>query len=918
MKTSSENEEWVYLSDILRFMKKRRSRYVLFALLCALVAIGCVSLLPPRYLMEASFKEAHMRNETSSMSMLKTLLKHPAQVDLGTQAVSVMKSRQLIQAVIEEMQMQGETKLGSLKTRFCERLKDRWRLSTFAEKEKTSLCHLKHVFYTGQEVKRFYIHAHPVKGIEVYSLQKKKMLPHARDHTYREQDLLFSLELFPYAEMDRDSILEIYPMEMAIDRVLKQLKVKVRREDVTMVDLSYRASDPVQGAQFLNMLMQKYQHYLVKENERIAKAQLEYLTRRQEEIAGKLDEILNKHVQYLEENLGAQGLMGLHQELEIVESRRKRYEQRVLDIDFAMNKLQKIRGTQLVLLDILGPEGQRLQQELLGLRKQKAALDFTQLKRGSGVNEKNAHKKRRSLRTYLRMRPSFKQQQLLFTREQQLEQEKRKPLDEMFPVFAALRAHLRQLGDQQRRYISQSFPDIECEEDFHGLDLEMAKDLHLTYTHQLDEISLKRQELQLALEKMEEEDFDVSSLMHLAEDEMSRQVMQENTRLMSDLKNEKYFSDRDRVRMREQLTRNKEFLHHHFFDKIELIELRSEMMISKMSALKQEIQHLIDQEIDLTERQIERLFKEQVAALEAENSYLQEQLLKVHEELKSLPHKWLMENRMQLQSDLNISMMEGMSQLVESKNIEHHLLQVESKPIDVAYVPLKPKENSLILYGILGALLGALVLLGIDIGVRLSRGLPVSVEHLRMKHLQAIGPFPHKIGAKLDRVSARHLEMLRHMFRFFFQETPLIGGVVLNGKENYTPLLGELFHISGKKTLLIELFPRKEEKVGLMDYLTGTVKELIIKRREKFDLIPFGFAHPYAMEILSRRGWPHVLEQLQQMYSVILIVTRTQATHSETQQLMHSLQKVVITLDEESLHDLYPYLQKKALYVALE
>lgn len=909
--------EFIHIGDVVRLLKRYKKRYLVLVVFCAVLSMGLVSLLEPKYLLKASFKEASIKSETSSAHMLKTLLKNPSHNDLGTQALSVMKSRQLLEGVVAALHLQGEVKVAPLTHRLLIRMSKRWHC---APSEELS-CQCKNIRYKGKEIKRFYVRSNASGGIEVYSLQQHQVLTRRSDDSYHEGELTFSLDIVPqWKKMTVPFLIKIYPMQTAIDRVAEHLKIKVRREDVTVLDLMYQDVDPGRGAAVLNTLMQYYQHYLFQENERIAGAQLEYLTRRQQEIAEKLDTILHTHVEYLQSHLGAEGLMGLHQELEMIESRKKRHQQRVLEIDLDLNKLHQMQKKKLFMVDSFGVEGKKLQQELLGLKKQKEMWAVAQFKRGHSVAQlKNTQKRTRKV---LHTHNTFEGIHKLHTHKEEVARKIVQGPYLTLPVFALLRTQMSKTSDGE---VVLQEGRVGATREFQGIDLEMAKQLYIEYTHQLDEILLRKKELELALDNIQDKNFDVSSLAHLAGEGISQEVIQETMHLSTDLKNEKYFSDKDRSRMREQLERNIQFLTHHFLDRMTLTDLRAETIADKLQQLQQRMKHLVDREIDCVEEQLEQLVAEQLAALQAEKNYIQERMQEVQEELKGIPSKWLMENRMQLQSDLNISMMEGMSQLVESKNIEHHLLQVESKPIDEAYIPLKPTHSSLLLYGICGGLFGFLSIFGCDIGRRVLRGFPVSIPGLRYRSLHAIGPFPYKTFSVLEKLSAQQLDMLRQIAYFLFPQERVTAGVILNGQADYTTLLGELLTLSGKTTLLIELFPSKGHTGGIVDYLTGRCKELTVIRKEGLDRISLGSHHPYAMEILNRKEGQVLLKTFQERYQMVLMVTRGTVTCSETKKLIDYCHKMVITLDEESVDDLYPYIRHEAkaqhpfaLYVAFE
>lgn len=950
-------DDFIHIGDFKRFFKRKKKSIITLGIASAFTTMMVCFIIEPKYILQASFKEATMRAESSSSSMLRTLLKSPGSVDLGTQALGIMKSRQLIQRVVEEMGLQGNIKNSSLKNKLTKRCFVNYRLAIGKIVDNTPFYKVKTVSYLGKEQKKIDLHWVSKDRIEVYSSEGEFLCEQDPKEVFILPDVKFSLEINVEGFSSGRDLLVIDPMQITIDKVISKLKVKVRREDPNFLDLSYIDIDPKRGACLLNLLMQEYKSYLVKENDRIARAQLEYLTTRQGEIADKLDETLKYHVEYLQTTLGDKGFMGLHQEIEMMESKKKRHQQRLLEIDLDINKLSRIKAKKLFLLQdsFLGQEVTPMQHMLLGLKKQKDGLDLAVMKRISSFS-KQAKKEHPILRFNTSRETINNLENTLDILETS---------NHLLPVFANLKNQLQNLylekdinnldkiewinnlkhemqkdlllvPSEQKNSVMHKIhllnlrktilkerleKEIAVPRELEGIDLETAKTLHVQYVHELDESRLKKRELQFAFDRIEEESFEISSITDLVRDVITQDIVKETTQLSSELKNERYLSDKDRLRLKQQLSRKKEMFKIHLQQKMYLLDLRLQLIEEKIIILQQIISDLVNQEIAIVEEQIDSMLKEKIEASDIERKAINKKLQELQIEMKSIPRKWLIENRLQLQSDLNVGIMEGMSQLVESKNVEHHLLQVESKSIDEAYIPLKPIQRSLILYSLLGGCLGALITMGVSVGKRVTKGFPISLEGLNSRRLQIAGPFLHKPSFQdLNTLKKEDLEILREVVRVLLEDKVSIASAILNGMPNYTYILGQLLVLSGKKILLIDLTFSPTKEKGILEYLMGKTKDILINQQEQVHKILLGCDNTYIVELLSTIKFRQLLQDVESSYDIILIVTDKKVNSSEARKLSEFSQKMIITLDEESLDDLYPYnqLKKTPLYLAFE
>ena len=133
-------------------------------------------------------------------------------------------------------------------------------------------------------------------------------------------------------------------------------------------------------------------------------------------------------------------------------------------------------------------------------------------------------------------------------------------------------------------------------------------------------------------------------------------------------------------------------------------------------------------------------------------------------------------------------------------------------------------------------------------------------------------------------------------------------GFVLNGETNYTEALSHIVSMSGKKVLLIEAFPKKMQQKGLIHYLLGKSGAANITSKGKFDVLSLGGQTDYISELLAREKFSKFISDCEDIYDYIFIVTKDSPNSPVARGFLDKTSKLMITLDEESLDDLYPFI----------
>ena len=226
---------------------------------------------------------------------------------------------------------------------------------------------------------------------------------------------------------------------------------------------------------------------------------------------------------------------------------------------------------------------------------------------------------------------------------------------------------------------------------------------------------------------------------------------------------------------------------------------------------------------------------------------------------------------------------------------------IESAPIDLALAPLHPIFPKVLLWGVLGFLLGGSLGSLFVFGKGLVHGLEATDEHLSAMGYPVLGHLN----------SIENLETLRRLQAYFDPSMEAKGVqqlLLLQGEgPDYTSELADLFLKRGKKVLTIDLRlndPAKIATRGLTDYLAGKIQHLPKRLGKHGDWIAAGSATRYGIELINSHAFKSLLTQLEGEYDWILLNSGALPTSSEGEILLSIFPNAAITLTHETLEDL--------------
>lgn len=245
--------------------------------------------------------------------------------------------------------------------------------------------------------------------------------------------------------------------------------------------------------------------------------------------------------------------------------------------------------------------------------------------------------------------------------------------------------------------------------EFEGIDLDTAQTLYGNYTLERDRCNRLLREMSSCTSKIDDPSFELSGLLQVLSDPISSEIIKRATTLSMQLADPKSWSEKEQIRIKESLQAEKSFLKEHIAQESSVLEMKLALFEEKMRTLKQTA----------------------LLLLEKEKGLVEEQLSLIQTKMAALPEKWALENRLKLKKDLIKQILEGLTQLSESKVIARNLFQLDSKPLDLADALPLIEHPHFLLYSSLGGLVGAFFTFLLLLSRQMARGFPISAEFLR-------------------------------------------------------------------------------------------------------------------------------------------------------------------------------------------
>jgi tyrosine-protein kinase Etk/Wzc len=852
---------FITLADLKRLFLRSRHKLKVWAFLAGGITLLLLLRQEPRYCAKATFRQSSRKSD--QQLGFKGFLKSVGVQDLESAAASVMQSKIFLRGVVEDLGLQMSMSQKSRFSRFLTKIGNNLSAECGRTLKDADPFLFRQVIYKGDSPLQFTVRFLSKSDYELMDEHHQVLTTGTVGKVLRLQDVQFILEKTPAdLVLGLPCHLTIHTCEKAVEELLHSLEINPSPADSHLLVLTFAHPDRHLTALMINQIMENYQAYLRNENDEIARVQLGYLEQRQNELMEDVNRALSEQSLYLKNNLQKNGLAGLFQEMDgegFAIPKEKEYISKLYDIDLELKRLERAKTPQ-----------KKLEYAEALLKKPQDQLQSTNLQM-------------EEVQTLLTHVEKGDQPPLeLLERYQKKEiAEDGEPL-KLYLKHLLHHLFLRQQELQENFQIRSS---LSC--DFQGVHPDTAEQLYLGYQNQLHEIQVTVRQLLFVSDQIEQPDFELSSLCSILSDAVTQTMVDKASQLALQLRDESNHSGKEQARVKEALSTQKCFISHHIDQMIELHKLRAKLTEDKITALQEATMDLMKKEKELIE----------------------DKLLELRHQFSDLPELCRLENEIKFKKKLSMSVLEGMTELTESKIVNHRLHQVESKPVDRAVVPQKPKRPHLLLFSLLGGMLGVAVGFTLDLGKGLFRGLPVSAESLKAYGHSVCGSLSSGVANSLRDLNDQDLETLRRVALFTQSSkcTALIGGPYLD----YSHQLAELFSMQKQRVLLIQCafdaVVSVRDVPGLWHCLAEGLSPCPVRHLSTYDYLPTGGTTRHGAELLSCPDFADLLETLKPQYDRILLFSSA-SDSAEALALLRHAGFAVVTANEETFEALHPYV----------
>ena len=936
----SENENFIIFSDVKRVFIRYKWIICAGAILFGAIGFYFRMQLPVSYEVISTFKEAQSASSTSGKGLFETMVKS---IGMGgdQKGFYIITSSQMLKPVVEKLGLQA---LIAPKNGWRGRLQQ-MRDALKAERGKPTFPEENFVFenvnYEPEETKKYEVFFTSKESFEVRSLKAQVLAQGQVGKPVQFEDVTLTLKKTP----SNIKLRRCYPLSLSsvqghILELREAIEVDAVKGDRSLINLTFNHRDREFGKKLLNTLMLEYENYLVRENKRISREQIGYLEERRDEFCSQMDAFLKDHVDYLKKSLGETGFLSLGQHLPILQERKKDLMGNLLELDDEYGGLLSATSSSAFKLNA---EMTGLQRELHGLMKHRDelglalmasptpaafiakldALNLQEVRIKTGVdnffsplvsNLRQIKKERDEI-----FCDALEFGKLLSPDAHQLKkiQEEKKRISTLINekkhvemTASYLKNQLRLLSMQEDILKQRVFHRTSLPDEFLGVDISTLKKLLLDYLQERDGSLSKIRKLEFVKDQMEKEEVEWVSLGAALPDSLSTEMVLEMGQLVQQMRKKRSYTEKELERMVRSFSEKKSNLIKHMNQTLHLQELQTDLINQRICLVQTTMLDLFNKDIALIGQQIKDRVADRLVQVSREKGFIQGQIEQIVNEMGKVPETWLKERQLQFSSEMHKGMLESLVRLVESKNIESHLMTVESKTLDFAYAPLIPGHPKLKLITFLGIVIGMVLTFGACFIWAFYRGVPLTLENLMVRGKKAIGKLSKKISVE---EKSTDLEVLRSLSLLLKEQerSPLVATLVLGEGVDYSPYFAKLLEKEGRKTLVIDLdFSKKvrQKKLsGLIHYLEGETKQPTLQSKPYGTFIPMGGYSPFGDEMLKSKKFHDFIDKEKHQYDVVLLALPKKAKESLPKSFFSCSNVMVVRLANECFSELLPY-----------
>lgn len=793
-----DDEFKIPLKDILNAVRKSRKRITLFTLASAFLFAGFSLFKPILYLGEATFKEKSNSHASTNSNNLASFLLSGLSAGSQSDARTMMTSRKLMEEIVKTLNMQAViveagTSEGLLIRPF-RNLEVEYNIFRKKEvpplKDRSYAVRASQIAYSG-ELPLSYSILFDSEDTFQLSNKEQNLGTGSLGTSFITGECAFTLSKANASELKGKTFsLTFLPLPETAKGLADSIKVSLDKVDSCLLKLSYKNRDRHVACEVINQLMASYQNYLRSEQEKISSEQINYLNKREREIGANLDSMIQDYANRVSSDLSTVGYINSEKGLDFLASQLQGYKEKTLLTDLILKRLTRVlEEDPKTQLDAFLQGGQKseyfdqLVSTILQLKQESERMELAIRERGCEKREEWQTCFEKQMAEIGEMRASVKETtQLIAELEkgrvpapptsledkkymitpwieqlQEIEsgwkksshaEEKEKKREEWLHVREQFVAYLNNLQHHleiRERSIRERVSHQQTPQgDFQGINLETANKLYLSYIQQQSELESQILQYHFLLDELKNPNLEISSLSSLVTDEVTKKLIDSASKLVLSLQDDANRSAKEKERMKAELEFERKFLTIHLKQTIDLLTLNIGLIKEKIYTVQNATLELLHQQTTLLEKQLADSIRTHIRNMREERKLIVSNERELKQEMASLPQKWAAEKMIEQKLKLNATMVEEVAKLVESKNIASNLEIIQSAPIDKAIPKVYPERTSLILFTLIGGLLGAILATAATIASGILKGFPASKECLELAGVHVSGSISHQ------------------------------------------------------------------------------------------------------------------------------------------------------------------------------
>ena len=929
----------IAVSDLASLCRKAKRKIFLGIATCSILGLLYAIQQPIKYEAKATFREKFNNMPGMDSASIAGLIFSGNLSETDSSSISTLKSRTLIERVSQNLGLQGTLEYGwnfptlrAIKDNIITEITLLSRSLKPALKDPTPLLSIKQINYPGEVPIFLKIHFISNSTYEVY-YQKKKIGEGKLNTSFKNEDLSFTL----YSNNDhllesKNFTLRLDPMYLTLKKIIANLKIIADNDDSTLLKITYYNPDRHLASAFVNQLMATFQQYLKEDQQRITAEQITYLQAREEETSLKLKNLMESYGKKVSNDVYHLGFARAETALDFLTKQQLVLEEKTIAIDLALKRLVKAQesGETQDIANLLEWEEKSIQTTLNAIRELKQDSDSIELAlRNSPIQNKEELKaafikqiydleevrsyadETQSLVASLEQGTFPPPSEKLFSNPHFLAKEwydkllrsrKTASFEDSKTQYINYLTNLSRYLEVQEKTISERLAHQQgLQLDFQGINLQTAKELYHRFSTSLNQIESEIAERKFILMQIKEPGFEISSLSNILKDPISGRMIESASQIVLQLNDDRNRSDMEKERLRKDLAIKNKFLTLHLNQNLQLLALHESLLKEKIYSIQSTTLELIHQKISVLEKQLSDFVALKIESLQQEKQLLAQHRKIILSEMAKLPEKWVNETLVQQHLKINEKMVEEITKLVESKNIAKNLEIVQSAPLDLAHPSVQPRSPKLILFAVLGAFLGAFLMVSSVLAKTIYRGIPVSQKNLEIAKVHVAGTFTEGYD---------NLEILRQLNGYFANSCCLAKKslLILKGHApDYSKTLAQLLDKQGNKVVMISLdFNEKSENdnLGLLSYLEGKISSPKITQINGLDTILSGGYSPYGYELAQNKLFDDLINNLKLRYDWVIVTCSINPDTGEAQGLIPHFDCIIVNVQDEILQDL--------------